>query len=235
MTDLSEVPVCASGASCSAIKKAFEIDQRRKLMQFLMLLNDDYDNVRGHILLLNPLPTVNNAYSMVQMVERQRTVTNSIGGAREVAANVQKAGNISFGSSDSRPSAFMARNALRTKKDIKKKPKELRFCDHCQRTGHTIDQCFKLVGYPDWYEGPRDTSKDTSFKNKKPSPSTARMVANVVNLDVVQDSPLDEIDGKQGVREKLSFNIYKTSSVRYIVEYFRCHPQGVVFLATGVN
>jgi len=69
LADLFEVPVCASGANCSAIKRTFEIDQRRKLMQFLMHLNDDYDSVRGQILLLVPLPTVNKAYAMVQREE----------------------------------------------------------------------------------------------------------------------------------------------------------------------
>ena len=154
LADLFEVPVCASGANCSAIKRTFEIDQRRKLMQFLMHLNDDYDSVRGQILLLDPLPTVNKAYAMVQRVERQRAVTNSIGSTRDVAANVQRAGNISSESTNLGTNAFLARNAPRSKKDVRKKPKEFRLCDHCQQTGHTIDQCFRIIGYPDWYDGP---------------------------------------------------------------------------------
>ena len=31
------------------------------------------------------------------------------------------------------------------------------------------------------------------------------------------------------VRKKLSFNIYKTPIIRYIVEYLGCCPQGVEF------
>jgi hypothetical protein len=37
-------------------------DQQR-LMQFLMGLNDSYSAIRGQILLINPLPTVRQAYS----------------------------------------------------------------------------------------------------------------------------------------------------------------------------
>ena len=49
-------------------------------MQFFMHLNDEYEAIRGQILLLDPLPTVNKAYSMIQRVERQRHVTNSTTG-----------------------------------------------------------------------------------------------------------------------------------------------------------
>ena len=34
-----------------------------------------------------------------------------------------------------------------------------RFCDHCQRSGHTSDECFKIIRYPDWYQGPKDNSR----------------------------------------------------------------------------
>ena len=33
-----------------------------------------------------------------------------------------------------------------------------RFCNYCKKEGHTKDVCFKLVGYPDWYKGPRENS-----------------------------------------------------------------------------
>ena len=49
-------------------------------------------------------------------------------------------------------------------------------------TGHTIDQCFKLISYPDWYEGLKDNPKDSSFKNRKPA-GPVKMAANVVNCD----------------------------------------------------
>ncbi|KAF7143271.1 hypothetical protein RHSIM_Rhsim05G0165100 [Rhododendron simsii] len=43
--------------SCGADHK------RRRLMQFLMGLNESYNGIRGHILLMNPLPDVTKAYS----------------------------------------------------------------------------------------------------------------------------------------------------------------------------
>ena len=51
-----------------------------------------------------------------------------------------------------------------------KKTKSTQFYSHCQRTGHTMDQCFKLIGYPDWFEGLKDPERA-----KKP----AKMATNV--------------------------------------------------------
>ncbi|GJX89087.1 retrovirus-related pol polyprotein from transposon TNT 1-94 [Tanacetum coccineum] len=41
-----------------------------------------------------------------------------------------------------------------------------RFCTSCNQEGHTVDQCFKKIGYPDWYKG-------------KKAKKQGRMAANV--------------------------------------------------------
>lgn len=40
-------------------------------MQFLMGLHESYTGIRGQILLMNPLPTVNQAYGMIKQEETQ--------------------------------------------------------------------------------------------------------------------------------------------------------------------
>jgi len=136
-------------------------------MQFLMHLNEEYEAIRGQILLLDPLPTVNKAYSMIQRVEKQRHVTNSVGIPREVAASVNRT-NISNNGEIEDASAFFAKN--KTKKDLRK-IKSSKFCDHCQRTGHERDQCFKIIGYPEWYEGSKGKKKIVG----------PRLAANIIN------------------------------------------------------
>ncbi|RVW14961.1 Retrovirus-related Pol polyprotein from transposon TNT 1-94 [Vitis vinifera] len=46
--------------------------KRRRLMQFLMGLNESYNAIRGQILLMNPLPDVAKAYSSIVQEEKQR-------------------------------------------------------------------------------------------------------------------------------------------------------------------
>ncbi|GKD30975.1 hypothetical protein Tco_1241753 [Tanacetum coccineum] len=49
-----------------------ERDQRKRLIQFLMGLDECYSNIRGQILLMQPLPTTAKAYTMVRQEEKQR-------------------------------------------------------------------------------------------------------------------------------------------------------------------
>ena len=44
--------------------------KRRKLMQFLMGLNESYSAIRGQILLMNPLPDVAKAYTSIVQEEK---------------------------------------------------------------------------------------------------------------------------------------------------------------------
>ena len=52
----------------------WDVTSFNRLMQFLMGLNDTYNHVRNQILIMDPLPSVNRAYSMVLSVEKQRDV-----------------------------------------------------------------------------------------------------------------------------------------------------------------
>ncbi|XP_074368570.1 uncharacterized protein LOC141708711 [Apium graveolens] len=60
------------------------------------------------------------------------------------------------------------------KKDFKRSKLDL-ICDHFKRKGHTADQCFKLVGYPEWCN---------TMKSKITNP---RMAANAISESV--DTP----------------------------------------------
>ncbi|XP_021671753.2 uncharacterized protein LOC110658442 [Hevea brasiliensis] len=67
---LKLLPVC----DCGAAKQIDETNSEGKLVQFLMGLNQAYENVRNQILLMDPLPSVNKAYSMVLRVEKRREI-----------------------------------------------------------------------------------------------------------------------------------------------------------------
>lgn len=60
------------GCKCGVTKKLIEMDGSMKTIQFLMGLNEVFDTIRNQILIKEPLPNVNKAYSMLQNVEFQR-------------------------------------------------------------------------------------------------------------------------------------------------------------------
>ncbi|KAJ8440395.1 hypothetical protein Cgig2_019384 [Carnegiea gigantea] len=168
------------------------LTKRQRIMQFLMHLNEEYEAIRGQIFLLDPLPIVNKAYSMIQRVEKQRRVTNFVGISREVAAFVNRT-SISNNGEVEAANAFLPKN--RIKKDLRK-TKSNKFCDYCQRTGHERDQCFKIIGYPEWYDRPKGKKKIVG----------PRQAANFINHSGDQDTPLDEDEYSIGGTNKSQFD-----------------------------
>jgi len=189
LNDMSDIPICTCPETCPSVKKIQALDQRKKLMQFLMHLNDEYEAIRGQILLLDPLPTVNKAYAMIQRVERQRHVTHTTAVSREVAAYTNRVS----------PTELDSVNALIARGKVKKdsrKTKTSKFCDHYQKSGHDKDQCFKLIGYPEWYD-------DLKGRKKSAGP---RLAANVASYSDVQDTPLGEDLSTRGSTSKSHFD-----------------------------
>ncbi|XP_021597215.1 uncharacterized protein LOC110603688 [Manihot esculenta] len=76
---METLPPCTCGAS----KAIDELNNRNRLMQFLIGLNDAYGTVRDQILGMDPLPSVNKAYSMVLKFESQKDILGSINGNTE--------------------------------------------------------------------------------------------------------------------------------------------------------
>lgn len=65
-------PICFCTVKCSC--SAFSIIAQRKLkdraMQFLGGLDEQYANVRSHVLLMDPKPTISKIFSYVAQQER---------------------------------------------------------------------------------------------------------------------------------------------------------------------
>ena len=113
--------------------------------------------------------------------------------AGEVAANAKTSftspASTTSIDSDFGSSALYARGGSnsRPRRDNNRNARGARYCDHSQKSGHTQDQCFKIIGYPDWYDGPRDTNKGKR--------GTKLAAAVVTQLEQLADSPLDEPGG----------------------------------------
>ncbi|GAB4856619.1 hypothetical protein Ancab_040496 [Ancistrocladus abbreviatus] len=122
------IPSCTCGSSVAQDK----IHQTQQLMQFLMGLNEAYTAVRGNLLLMKPLPTVSQAYSLLLEEERQRGTSNPASISNDSASFV--ANNQKYF-----PAKINAVNNIK-KTDL--------FCTYCKMRGHTIEKCYRLHGYP---------------------------------------------------------------------------------------
>lgn len=104
-----------------------------RLIQFLMGLNDTYASIRSKILMISPLPNVNVAYSLLIQEEKQRKVYGNptsllIPPPTYLAAHQYASG--------SRPPGH----------EYKGKKNNL-VCSYCKKLGHSVDKCYRIVGF----------------------------------------------------------------------------------------
>ena len=133
---LAPIPKCIclnSNCTCGNRSRLEVYEQVNKMSQFLMGLSEQFTTVRGQILLMNPLPDITQAYSMLLQEESQREfASQSVIPVENVAMNVKLNNN------------FKAKNN-------KKSPDPNISCEYCHLPGHLKDKCFALHSYPEWH------------------------------------------------------------------------------------
>ncbi|XP_027767797.1 uncharacterized protein LOC114074080 [Solanum pennellii] len=123
-----------------------------------MGLNEMYTVIRGSILMMNPLPTMAQAFSLLVQDEHQREIKPSGPFNTEstalYAGNIRpssSAGNIRPSSSTGNirpPSSYKTNYAPNNSYGHSQLQYKDRFCTHCNRTGHLAERCYQLHGYP---------------------------------------------------------------------------------------
>ncbi|KAG7560201.1 Zinc finger CCHC-type [Arabidopsis thaliana x Arabidopsis arenosa] len=144
-----DLPVCTCGkCECDAAVKWEKLQQRSHVTKFLMGLNESYEQTRRHILMLKPIPTLEEAFNIVTQDERQKSIRPS-SKVDNVAfqtiayeAPVMENGDMGY---------IAAYNTAR--------PAQKPICTNCGKTGHTVQKCFKIHGYPPGYKIP------TTYRN----------------------------------------------------------------------
>ncbi|KAJ0587501.1 putative transcription factor interactor and regulator CCHC(Zn) family [Helianthus annuus] len=122
---INVIPPC----TCATAHLIAKRDEDQRLMQFLMGLNSCYDTVRGNILMMQPLPSLNQAYSLVIQDEKQREIH---------AASMFHSESASMNVSSQIHSTQYSR--YDNKKSI--------ICSNCKKNGHHASKCYRLIGFP---------------------------------------------------------------------------------------
>jgi hypothetical protein len=118
-----------------------------------MGLNDSFSNICVQILLLEPLPPINKVFSLVLQEERQKKLSGGI---------LQSS---PFGDSSALLTTKSPTVNTQNAKQSFRKPKPV--CSHCGVTGHTINKCYKIHGFPPRFKFTHNKSAGTSsFANQ---------------------------------------------------------------------
>ncbi|CAN6700222.1 unnamed protein product [Malus baccata var. baccata] len=134
--------------TCEGLKKLAKREEKERVMQFLMGLNDSYATIRGSILMMNPLPDMRKVHALILQQERKV----------EVASRRENLSN-----------HHAMQTSLYTTTQGTTSSKKLLKCSYCDG-GHLVDDCFFLNGFP---VGHKFHGKNVKPKGKKPSTHNA--------------------------------------------------------------
>ncbi|XP_060200611.1 uncharacterized protein LOC132628870 [Lycium barbarum] len=140
----------------------------KKLMQFLMGLNEVYAQERGNILMMNPLPSIYQAYSLLLQDEGEREIFVNMTNLQSdfvsfmtktqgpQGRNNQRFGKQSF-KGWYQQQRFGNRNQRNGRQIQRFKPRKNKYdpnaiCTYCGKTSHLHDDCYRLHGFPDDFE-----------------------------------------------------------------------------------
>nr|GEZ68832.1 hypothetical protein [Tanacetum cinerariifolium] len=151
------------------IKTYAKLRSEQKLFQFLNGLDRTFETIKRELLRVDPLPTVEAAYSTI----RKEAAHQAILGAT-TTDNHGVAAGLQVGSSE--PEGLgLAGKGYRGKKPFVKEDKSHLKCGECKMIGHTRNQCFKIVGYPDWWnDGHKKGSRNPRWEKAHDGSPTSR-------------------------------------------------------------
>ncbi|XP_074294421.1 uncharacterized protein LOC141622275 [Silene latifolia] len=151
---------CLPPCSCGARQQLLKHEEDRKVIKLLMGLNDAYKTMRGNILMMSPMPSINGVYSLLIQEEKQREIsshtplnmeasalaaTRSLGNRQQFNSNNNS--NNNFNRMLMQQGGSSAGNFRgQTQKNSQPHPVKRNnyFCTHCVMEGHSNERCFIL-------------------------------------------------------------------------------------------
>ena len=140
---------------CYALTVIVQRKLEDRAMQFLRGLKEQYSNVRSHILLMDPFPTISKIFSYVAQQERQLLGNNLMTGInlepKGSLINVVKSTCDFCGQTGHTENVCYKKHGLPSNYDGRSKGSSIKSgntCTHCGKNGHTVDVCYRKHGFP---------------------------------------------------------------------------------------
>ena len=127
---------------------------------FLSGLEGDFEKVSGEILRKDPIPELEECYALVHHEDvRRKVMYGQLENSKASAMVTQNRSNQNWS-----PQQQQDQKRPIHPKTANGGDKSSYKCTHYDQTGHTKSRCYKLVGYPEWWDHNRDSRKKNSKK-----------------------------------------------------------------------
>jgi hypothetical protein len=152
------------------IDKVNAFIQKMRVHTFLDGLDDALDGLWAQVVLLSPFPTIEQAYGYIR---RETTHQGIMMKGHEPNSVAMVSRGYKVGKAyEPQGKGFSHRDKAKLK------------YTNCGKGRHIKDQCFEIVGYPDWWKG--DKKKKYEAKGKGIAATTLALGDNVANTQMSQ-------------------------------------------------
>ncbi|KAL9237067.1 hypothetical protein vseg_011656 [Gypsophila vaccaria] len=148
INDYDPIPSCTcSGCKCKLNATLRTNREKTQIRSFFMGFDPCYQTARSQLLGTDPLPSLHTVYSRIVQEEEVR--------------------NVSFRNSESTPTMACAVRGSNTSGPPPLKQGR-RWCNYCNRSGHSEDYCWEKHGYPEG-RGPKSGNRRSNTTDQKSS------------------------------------------------------------------
>ncbi|XP_070019984.1 uncharacterized protein [Nicotiana sylvestris] len=194
-------------SSCSyAAKSSLQQElEEGKVYQFLMGLNETYISVRGNLLMMQPLPSLDTVYNILLQDESQRHVNSTPQFNSESASFNANASHFLKSLLPSPKQQYNQKVAFDQKMNVDQTKGSL-FCRYCKKPEHFIEKCYKLHSFP----------SNCKFTKSR------RTAANVIAEPEFSNSGHHNIAGSGVSSSPKQSSIIPGLSMLQIIHQFKC-------------
>ncbi|KAJ8621389.1 hypothetical protein MRB53_029918 [Persea americana] len=122
------------------VKSYHDAIERLRVHIFLAGLDETFEQVRGEMLRKDLLPSLEECYAVIRREAVRRETLNTDAGNSDVAVMIMK-------------------NKSRASRGSEKPNYK---CTKCNKSGHTKERCYEVIGYPDWWDHNRGSQRKDS-------------------------------------------------------------------------
>ncbi|XP_061358324.1 uncharacterized protein LOC133302545 [Gastrolobium bilobum] len=151
LNNLKPLPNPTVPCVCGTVEQMRLYRDRDQTIRFLKGLNEQFAQVRSQIMLVEPLPNVTKAFSLISQQERQFLSENNM----NFSNNSQVMATFGEQQNNRRASGYFNGGRSyrgRGRSNFGRGSHISKFCTHCNRPHHTVESCYLLHGFPPGYK-----------------------------------------------------------------------------------
>ena len=142
---------CAIPCSCGALASIRTYREQDYVIRFLKGLSEKFMQSKTQIMMMQPLPDIEKAFSLVIQQERELNSSQSVISNSNMS---EESTTLHINSSSGNNSNKNSNTYFKGKNGGNGVSKgHSRVCTHCGRTNHTVETCFTKHGYPPGFRG----------------------------------------------------------------------------------